>query len=319
MKEDHEIDRFFDSTFNDKNLIKSAKRKSYFRITGVSFLVSICVFILLVLLKVQLTPYLMDKKMAAKELYYEIYGANIYTGTWTEHYKLVGSSAIAPKYKLLNGKPVNLGEVSLETSNIEITVGNSEFAQFSYTGNRVMNFFHPSLQYHQYANDLNELNKVNDGKLIEMALSFDQAYTYNEVVSMLPKDVSLQWNWVNAYSTEELEGLKGSNLSNSENPATILKEHEVAGFPSISKAGEKIKNPVNSFIETLDLSLSKGGSFKEDFEYIYNVLKKDHASLTNENVEIIGVVVVGDKQQLTSLLDKNYINASSFGASIDWY
>lgn len=318
MKEDHEIDRFFDSTFNDEDLIKSVKRKSYFRMTGVSFLVSICVLILLVLLKIQLTPYLMNQKMVAKELYYEIYGANIYTGTWWEQYKLVGSSATAPKYKLLNGKLVNVGEVSLDTPNIEISIGNSEFEQYSYGGNRVMNFFHPSLQYQKYADDLNELNKVNDGKLIEMAISFDQAYTYKEVVSMLPHDVSLQWNWVDTYSTEEIDGLKDPSPTESGN-LIPLKEHEVAGFPTISKTGEQIKNPIHSFISSLDLAISKGGTYKEEFEHIHNVLKKDHTSLTNKNIKIIGVVVVGDKQQLQALRDEKYIKSSSFGTIIDRY
>ena len=304
MKEDHEIDSFFDSTFNDTDLIKSAKRKSYFRITGVSLLVSICVVILLILLKIQLTPYFMNQKMIEKELFYEIYGANTYTGAWTEQYKLVNSSAVAPKYKLLNGKPVHLGEVSFDSSPIEVTVGNSEFEQFSYQGHRVMNFFHPSFEYPKYSNDLSKLDNVNDGKLIELALSFDQSYSYEEVVSMLPKDVTLQWNWVNTFSAEEIEGLKATG-------SELFQEHNVAGFPSISKAGELMANPVNSFMETLDLARSKGGSYKEEFEHIYNVVKADQ--------DIIGVVIVGDKQQLKSLINQNYIKASSFGAIIDEY
>lgn len=64
---------------------------------------------------------------------------------------------------------------------------------------------------------------------------------------------------------------------------------------------------------------SKGGSYKEDFEHVYNLLKKGHSKLTNENIEIIGVVVAGDKQHLQSLTGKNYIKASSFGAIIDEY
>ena len=316
MKEDHEIDSFFDSTFNDTDLIKSAKRKSYFRITGVSLLASICVVILLIFLKIQLTPYFMNQKMIEKELFYEIYGANTYTGAWTEQYKLINSSAVAPKYKLLNGKPVHLGEVSFDSSPIEVTVGNSELMQFSYQGNRVMNFFHPSLEYPRYSNDLNELDKVKDGKLIELALSFDRPYNYEEVVSMLPKDVTLQWNWVNTYSKEEIEGMKESN---SEPIDYILKEYDVAGFPSISKAGEIIKNPVDDFITTIELAQSKGGSYKAEFKYIYNVLKADQDSLTNENIKVIGVVVVGDKQQLKSLINQHYIKASSFGAIIDQY
>ena len=315
MKEDHEIDRLFDPAFNDKDLIKSAKRKSYFRMTGVSFLVSVCVLALLILLKIQLTPYVMHQKMVAKELYYDIYGANTYVGVWDEQYKLIGSSAEAPKYKLLNGKPVHLGDVSLDSSDRVTTIGNSKFAQFSYNGNRVMNFFHPSLPYDEYANDLQKLNEVNEGKIIEMALSFDQAYTYDEIVSMLPKNVTLQWNWVNAYSSEELEGFEASDSLYAEYPTTILKEYEVAGFPSISEAGEIIENPVDDFLETLDLAQTKGGSYKEEFTHIYETLQKD----TNENVEIIGAVVVGDKQQLSTLIDKPYIKASSFGVIIDQY
>ncbi len=318
MSEDRELDRLFDPAFDDQDLIKSAKRKSYFRITSVSFFVSICVLVLLILLKIQLTPYFMVQKMTAQELYYDIYGANIYTGAWKEHYKLVGSTAVAPKYKLLNGKPVNLGELSFDTSDLEVTVGESELTQFSYAGNRVMNFFHPSLPYQTYTNDLDELNKVNDGKLIEMALSFDKAYTYEEVVSMLPDGVTLQWNWVNTYSAEELEGLKDVGSENSKDPM-ILREYEVAGFPSISKSGETIQHPTNAFIDTLDLALRKGGSYKDDFEHIYNTIKKDDASLTDEHIEVIGVVVVGDQQQLQALINKNYIKASSFGAIIDEY
>lgn len=316
MREEHEMDSFFDSIVDEKNLINAAKRKSYFRIMAVSFFVSMCVLILMVLLKIQLTPYFMNQKMIEQELYYEIYGANIYTGTWTEQYKLVNSSAVAPKYKLLNGRPVNLGEISFDSSPVEITVGNSEFAQFTYSGNRVMNFFHPSLQYPKYENALNELNNVNDGKWIELGLSFDQPYAYEEVVSMLPKDVTLQWNWVNTFSEEEI---KAFNSEQAEYTDAILQEHVVAGFPSILKDGATIKEPVNSFITTLDLARSKGGSYKEEYEYIYNTLKNNQDSLTNENIKIIGVVVVGDKQQLKSLINQHYIKASSFGAIIDKY
>ena len=319
MKEDHDIDRLFDPTFNEKDLIKSAKRKSYFRITGVSLLVSLFVIALLVLLKIQLTPYVMSNKMAAKELYYDIYGANTYVGAWNEQYKLIGSSAEAPKYKLLYDRPVYLGEVSTRLQELNITLGNSDLAQYSYSGTRVMNFFHPALRYEKYANDLSLLNEVNDGKIIEMALSFDKAYTYEEVEAMLPENVTLQWSWVDAYSSDELGGMKASNSEHASYPTTILKEYEVPGFHSFTEAGEPLDNPVDEFLSNLDLAQDKGGSYKDEFTHIYETLKKDNTSLTAENIEIIGVVVVGDKQQLTSLINQPYIKASSFGAIIDLY
>lgn len=318
MKEDQDIDQLFDPTFNGKDLIKSAQRKSYVRITGVSLLVSICVLALLVLLKLQLTPYLVSQREAAQELYYEIYGANTYTGAWTEQHKLIGSSATAPKYKLVNGKPVYLGEVTLDTSSKEVTIGNSQFEQFTYVGNRVMNFFHPSLNYTSYENDLNELSHVADHKWIEMGLSFDRDYTYEEVVSMLPKDVTLQWSWVNDYSNEYIQELNASEYNDSGEDA-LFTEWEVAGFSSISKNGEKIEDPVNEFIETLEFAQDKRGPYKDDYQNTYETLKQGDASLTTKDIKVIGVVVVGDKQQLSQMLEKDYIKASSFGAIIDKY
>lgn len=311
MKEENDVDSFFDDTFNNEDLIKKAKRKGNFRITGISLFVSICVLILIILLKLQLTPFLMHKKIVEKELYYELYGANVYTGPWEENYKLVGSTATAPKYKLLDGNLVNLGDVSLTSSVIETTVGKSKFEQFSYDGHRVMNFFHPALNYSSYVNDLDKLAEVNDGKLIEMGISFDKSYSYDEVVEMLPRGVKLQWNWVNTFSQDELNTINETNEENKEY-ATNFKASEVLGFPTIAKDGEQIENPVESFISTVNDASDQGGSYKEEFEVI-------HSSIKNKKVQIVGVVVVGDKQQLVTLKNKNYIKSSSFGAIVDEY
>lgn len=311
LKTKNEVDDFFEPAFNTEKLMKSAKRKSTFRITSVSFFVSICVIVLLILLKMQLTPYFMHQKIVAKELYYELYGANIYTGNWQENYQLIGSSATAPTYKLLNGKPLYLGDLSLNTSTIEPTIGSSELEQFSYKGHRVMNFFHPYIQYEAYSNDLNRLDQVSNGKLIEMSLSFDKPYTYEQVIGLLPKDVTLQWNWVNTFTADEIAS------ESSAQDRTIFKEQEVVGFPTHAKDGTPIEEPIYSFISTLEDAKKSGGSYQEEFEQIYTTLQNGQKAITDKSIEIIGVVVVGNKQQLSTLKNQPYIQASSFGAIVD--
>ena len=313
MKTENEVDAFFEPIFTTNQLMKSAKRKSIFRITGVSFFVSICVILLLILLKMQLTPYFMHKKIVAKELYYELYGANIYTGNWQESYQLVGSSATAPTYKLLNGKPVYLREVSLNSSMIEPTIGKSELEQFSYKGHRVMNFFHPSIQYETYANDLNRLDQVSEGKLIEMSLSFDEPYTYEQVITLLPKDVMLQWNWVNTLTADEIAG------ESSAQDRMIFKEHEVVGFSTLLKDGTPNEAPMQAFLSTLEEAKKSGGSYQEEFEQMYTTLQNGQKAITEQSIDIIGVVVVGTKQQLSTLKNQQYIQASSFGAIVDTF
>lgn len=296
MKEENEVDSFFENTLNNKDLIKKAKRKGNFRITGISLLASLCLLALLLLLKLQLTPYLMHKQIVEKDLYAELYGANTHLGLWTETYKLLGSTAVAPKYKLLNDKLVPLHEVSLNSSEIETTV-----AGYSYDGNRVMNFFHPSVNYKTYANDLKNLSKVEDGKLIELGISFDRAYSYEDVVSMLPKDVKLQWNWVNIFYEDELKDERAS-----------FEESEVFGFSTITKDGKTLKKPEQQFMSTLNDASTKGGKHKKEFKELYTLLK-------NKNIGIVGVVIVGDKKQLATLENKTYVKASSFGVMTNQY
>ena len=63
-------------------------------------------------------------------------------------------------------------------------------------GQREMVFFYPFLQYKTYRNDLKLLDDIGEDKIMEVALSFDQGYTFDEVQSMISNNVTLSWLWV---------------------------------------------------------------------------------------------------------------------------
>ncbi|MDX5018654.1 anti sigma factor C-terminal domain-containing protein, partial [Streptococcus suis] len=49
-------------------------------------------------------------------------------------------------------------------------------------------------------NDLKYVNKLNND-LIEIAITFDKSYSYNEIKTMIPNNIKQNWLWIGT-STE---------------------------------------------------------------------------------------------------------------------
>ncbi|OHX51294.1 hypothetical protein [Planococcus faecalis] len=86
MKKKDELDELFAFENNKQDLVAEAKRKSTVRMTFISGLVSLFVLILIVLIKLQVTPWLLDRELAAQEVYFDVYGANLFIGPWKSRF-----------------------------------------------------------------------------------------------------------------------------------------------------------------------------------------------------------------------------------------
>ena len=76
-----------------------------------------------------------------------------------------------------------------------------------------MIFFYPFVDYPQYKNDLQLLDQIEANKNMEIALSFDQAYSMDEVRDMLPNDITLSWYWIDDLNDEEKEESKSITIT----------------------------------------------------------------------------------------------------------
>ena len=308
LKDNHELDDLFSFENNEKDIIAKAKRKSTIRMTLISGLVSMLVLALIVLIKLQVTPWLLDKQIIAQDFYYDIHGANLFVGPWDESIQLIGSTATAPQYKLLNGRPVYQGTLTNDSDTIEIHLSPKTYETYSYLGNKVMNFIHPSSAPLRVPKELQQLDNFSDHQLIEMGLSFDQFYTLKEVHEMLPKDLSLNWAWVDAYSDEAIASIQTSE-------SQAFTENEVVGFSLVDETGVQLEKPVDTFMDSMQHGKEHAGFHKKEITRLYDLLTTQQAN--EKNIRIIGAVVVGNRKALQKIQKESSIRASISGVVID--
>ncbi|KOS66472.1 hypothetical protein AEA09_17140 [Lysinibacillus contaminans] len=317
------IDDLFDfENVDTEKMLKEAKGKSYARIILISLSMAIYIFGLIYLEKIQITPFLLDNKISEIDSYYSVYGANTHLGIWDEEYRFIGSSATAPKYKIIDGKPVSLGEVKVPWKvNFNEFSLNSNWPTtdtkdvFTYDGVRKLQFYHPSVTYEEYKNDLSLIAEIPDFKKIEMGISFDKPYTLQEVQNMLPKNVKFQWAWVDIYDETYLQGLKSSDGT----PSVVVSEEYAAGFHLYDQVGEAIKNPKEKFVENLELALRNKSDYYNDLKTIDDFLKQENEAINTDNIMIVGAVITGSPKDILSVQHKEYVKAAVLGAVVDKY
>lgn len=307
MDDNKELDQLFN--FNEEDLVKVAKRKSISKMISVSIGVSLLIIILLGALKIQIVPIILDKEASEVHYYYDTHGANIVVGGFSGTTRLNNNSIYAKKYKVINNVPVTIGEVEIPNVKYENNYYMSDGNVFSDAGHRVMQFFHPRINYTTYKKDLNELNKLESNDVVELGISFDRRYSFDEVREMLPDNIQLNWCWVdtiddNFFNIDE-------EFFNSE--YAVFYEEDIMGFPTINGNGKLKEDPMAEFIESFDLILAKTRKQKEELTNAFNKLAGGAGTINPEEVPIIGVVVVGTVEELKALDNISSIKASSFG------
>ncbi|GCD11449.1 anti sigma factor C-terminal domain-containing protein [Clostridium tagluense] len=180
---------------------------------------------------------------------------------------------------------------------------------YSENGYRRMMFFHPEINYKGYKDDLSNLDKFSDDKLIEVAISFDKPYKHYELISFLNNSkFNISWYWLDAFTNEDMKTSKQEADLSSSNGAYI-DEHNALGV-----------NVKPQHFETgyTDLLKLLKNSKLEKYNLIYNAMMakgyKDYNS-----VPILGVIVYGTKSELKVLIGNPAIKASSFGVITSKY
>lgn len=317
MEEDEILEDIFEFN-NEKNIIKKAKRHSYIRITLISGLVSIIGITFLIILKLQITPFLLNKEILAKDAYYQVYGANSYLSPWNTDIALIGSTATSTQYKLLNGHPVFKKLITLDTTPHETYIESAPNKTFTYYGQNVMNFYHPKIDYENVAHDDLLRNKTLDNKLFEVGISFDKDYTISEINAMIPKGLTIQWYWLDTFSNEEISNMQSSVQTDTKISGYVFKEDEVIGIKTFSNTGEKFSNPTKEFVNSIQYLIENNRAYKTEMQVILDSITTNK-ELDKSKINIIGAVVVGNATTLSKLAKEPFVRASSFGANIDSY
>ena len=293
-KSEQELDSLF-NTDNSTALIQKAKRKNIQQNVYINLVILLVAAALLTIIKWWVTPYLLTHDTAQVESYYDVYGANMYVGPWEEHPRLLGSSATAPVYKLVDGIPVQLKTIQHKNNSMDSFV-TSAHGQFRTNGQRVMEFAHPNVLYKTYTTDLSSLQ---DDVYYEVALSFSQSFSLDELADRFPKSIQPTWFWIDIFDKESLKTLQKDQI--------LLTENEVPGITTIDEGGSVIPNPFEQFKKDVDRAIAKNnGTTKKNLQQVEEAVKS--------SPKIIGAVVTGTGSELQEIKQLGFIKNSSIGS-----
>ncbi len=90
-------------------------------------------------------------------------------------------------------------------------------------------FFHTNVDYKEYKNDLAELDKIPDDKLIEIGNSFDKPYPIIDRYNILPAEINKTWHWIDTFSDEDIEKFK-DEVDNYDFKACYINEENVWAY-----------------------------------------------------------------------------------------
>lgn len=320
MEQNHEQDPFIFGGKQTQQMIKKARLRSTLKTIGIIVIVTpvILAVIWYGLYHLRLNQ---GSKVQSEILWKnEISAPNVHISnqsvkldsfggeTYNQTYKWLGNKPyiwqpIEESYNLLGhstGRYGAFGAISLP----EQLSAASTHRYNSATGDREMIFYHPEIDYDSYEDSISLLKQLGDDTLVEMALSFDQAYTLDKTQKLLPAGVQPVWLWTDAYTPSYKKYLKETRQTIAADSMIIYGFHGEQFAPY---------GGVNSFINSVEQLRKHGKNFTWEADQVHQSLAGDNDILEPDDITIIGVVVTGTAKQLEALQNQVYIKASTFG------
>ncbi|WP_286911123.1 anti sigma factor C-terminal domain-containing protein [Clostridium sp. UBA1652] len=301
--------------------IKRAKFLSSLKTTIISFMIFIILGFFALILNSHVLSDIAQKKEKNLWSLYNIAKPNAYLSNTQIDNRLMTGDIEYVRYRFLGKKLITDGNYKEDYSyipfingvygstgdNLYSNIASSEqeledMINYNKVGKRIMKFYHPSIQYDNYINDLEVLDNIGSDKVMELSLSFDIKYSLDEVKNMLPKEITLNWYWVDTLTDKPSET----------RPKPIFEESEVYGIKALDGQGRPMVNPEENFIGSLE-------RLSDSYNSLFNRLSNGKDKITKDDLKVVGVVVSGDVESLKNLKGKSYIKAASLGAVADKY
>lgn len=309
---------FSDDLFDEKKIKKAVRRGKLKTIITV-IIISIVVFVVLNIANSAISANYSQKAFKQWDAYVRLSTPNGYISETVDSKGLLGGVSnyeISKDFKIksvvIERKQYSFGLIPsvLISRGAGGRIGiTGEDWQFGYKENgwREMMFFHPNVSYKKYKDDEEQIELMQGDKIYEVAISFDQPYKPSEIFIQLPE---MTWFWVDTYSSGQLNEFQQEAKENDWS-STFIRENDALGFsiktPYISI--HDLEGEYEQFLELLQMSISP------NHQNAFNKMK----DIKLEDVEILGAVVYGTKEEIVEILKEPIIKASSLGGFIENY
>ena len=169
-----------------------------------------------------------------------------------------------------------------------------------------------------------ELASVKEmpNQLVEVALTFDKAYTYKEIQQMIPNNLKINWYWIGSQS-EDVDNTGALRTD----PKTTYGANAGLLFTydsDVRKKAKEAKKEQQTFLDYLkkaDKNLFPSVSGYNTYNDVESYLKKfgqlDIREAENrDQLTFSGIILTGKAENFSQLEGKEWIAASSIGASV---
>lgn len=287
-----------------KTALKKAKRKQLLKI----IITSIIVVLILIPILYKTGNYFAAKSSTQLHetlfLHNEIAEPNIQIDSQvTANSSMFGGNIITNRSKNINGYIVPWSTLTssyhwlgADIDNNELVPGfywsDKEFYEYDkQTKNKVATFYHPSIQeyFDGTPNEVSEVSQM-ENYVAEVAISFDQPYTFEEIQAKIPDNLNIVWLYMASQIGDESKG-----------PAGL----PIYGFAPSSSP----KDAYTDFIDDLKKYDDSGR-----METIQEFINSNKNKQWNE-VGILGVMLTGQTQNFKALENQDFIRGASVGAT----
>ncbi len=357
MNDEEKLEETFDFNSGEtKKILRKARLFTLIRSAAVSLLVFILLSAIILIANMLWLDYIAENKLIDERLLDLVARPNTYTTHAQNNNGFLAGEAEFVTYRIVGDRPIYNGTYRIgysilpfiqgfhgtsrvqliEIMKNEFYANEGEFSFYDYNyynkvGNREMIFYHPGIEYENYPNDMALLEEIADDKCLEMAFSFDQDYSLEEVQAMLPDEVKTVWYWVDTYSEKNLDSMRGhyADFIGADGEPTgekkyveprLLPANQVYGMKAVDSSGDKKDDPRSQFIGGIKLGFNKEtGRYHKLFQDLFEVLSNENNEITEDNIKIIGAVVTGDATSMKLLRDHDFIRTSALGIVTDKY
>lgn len=319
---DKNIDDIFDDDFESK-IQKELKIKRRKLNRKLILLATLCTLILLVLCNLVLRfasrKYIYSqfhKDLNEKVMEYQVKHPNEYicnqkyyeTGYFKFQSTLTISKVLGNKHLLADSLDIPGGLSKTKT------LGNSRFISMPFAtlsddislrpntsySLRSLIFMYPYVDYDKHINDFSLLSQIDNSKTVEMALSFDDKYSYDEINNLINSDI-IKFYWVDDNNITE------DGISYNKEKMAYTSDNSVIGIKSTFYDGTTISDT--------DDRLER---FKESINYFKeNPNPEINYDIDLNNIKINGIVVTGSPEELSNLQNIKIIKHSVLGNIVD--
>lgn len=315
-----EIDNLFsDKTSEEISNDIRKKRKKYnskliSKATSLTLAILIVLGLLLNITSDKVLLHLFDKRSIGINSEYNIMHPNEYigersffeTGLFKSLFifdigKTIGNKVVNSKTHIEVGGLLfgNVGSIFLDNKDEYLT---EDITNRSYNANglKKLNFMLPYVNYKTAINDFKYLDEISSDKYVEMVISFDKEYSYEEVNKTIDSN-KITFYWIDITSDDD--------KSIYQEYKTYLNENEVIGIKSLNYDGSIIESTadrLNNFKKSS--SWLKSNGYKDILGNIYA-----------NNTNISGIVIQGTPTELQELKNNSMIKHSILGNITDKY